>query len=166
MSLQVRNLDTADEKVSFDHGEIQLTQLTGATIGRAVFNPGWKWSLDAGPRVGTATCQAAHLGVVLAGRFRVRMDDGTEVEMGPGDAHVVPPGHDAWVVGDEQCIILDVAPTSSARAVDCPCGVQFRISGGEPDQLDHLVAAVQQHAGAVHGHEASRDDILAELSPA
>jgi uncharacterized cupin superfamily protein len=62
-----------------------------------------------GPVLRTQSCQAPHTGVVLSGRLAVRMDDGTELELGPGDAHVVSPGHDAWVVGDEPCVVIDVA---------------------------------------------------------
>lgn len=108
MSLNVLNLDTEAQVRSFDHGTISVATFGATAIARAVLNPGWRWSADVAPAAGTASCQAAHTGVVLAGRFHVRMDDGTEAEFGPGDAHVVAPGHDAWVVGDEQCVIIDV----------------------------------------------------------
>jgi mannose-6-phosphate isomerase-like protein (cupin superfamily) len=114
MTLQAASLDTASEKRSFDHGQVQTVTLGDATIGRAVFNPGFRWSTDIKPIAGTGSCQVAHTGVVLSGRFRIRMNDGTEAELGPGDAHVVPPGHDAWVVGDEQCVIIDIAHAAAA----------------------------------------------------
>jgi ketosteroid isomerase-like protein len=103
------NLETADKR-SFDHGQLNIVVLDGIQLARAVFNPGWRWSIDVGPQAGTATCQARHAGIVLSGRFGVRMDDGTQVELGPGDAHIVAPGHDAWVVGDEQCVLVDIGP--------------------------------------------------------
>ena len=109
MDVLVANLDTADKR-SFDHGQLNAVILDGTQLTRAVFNPGWRWSADVGPQAGTASCQAWHAGIVLSGRFRLRMDDGTEVELGPGDAHVVAPGHDAWVVGDEQCVLVDIGP--------------------------------------------------------
>jgi predicted small metal-binding protein len=97
------------------------------------------------------------------------MDDGTQAELGPGDAVVVSPGHDAWVVGDEDCVMIDIAPAGSAtaggtqaRMATChPCGIEFRAQ--RTDQIDELVAAVQQHASGSHGHDVSREHILAEL---
>jgi hypothetical protein len=107
LTLETKNLDTPDEKRGFDHGGINLVNLSGATIGRAVFEKGWKWSNDVKPIAGTDTCQAGHTGYVLSGRLHVKMDDGAESDMGPGDAVVISPGHDAWVVGDEPCVMLD-----------------------------------------------------------
>jgi hypothetical protein len=166
MTLQVASLDTAGEKRSFDHGQLDIVTLGDAMIGRAVLNPGWRWSIDAKPAAGTDSCQVAHTGVVLSGRFHVRMNDGTEADLGPGDAHVVLPGHDAWVVGDEQCVIIDIAHSTAAgaeegRVVRCPCGVEFRVA--TDDQLDHLVAAIQEHAKGSHEHEVTREQVLAEL---
>ncbi len=92
------------------------------------------------------------------------MDDGQELELGPGDAHLVGPGHDAWVVGDEPCITIDFIPVgepASGRVGRCPCGVEFRVA--TDDQLDHLVAAIQQHAKGMHDHELRRENVLAEL---
>jgi uncharacterized protein (TIGR02246 family) len=92
------------------------------------------------------------------------MDDGTERELGPGDAHVVSAGHDAWVVGDEPCVTIDFSSTATllgGQAVRCPCGVEFRVA--DDHQLDHLVAAVREHASASHGHEVAREDVLAEI---
>jgi hypothetical protein len=107
MTLLTKNLDTPDEKRGFDHGEMNLVMIEGATIGRAVFRSGWKWSNDVKPIAGTESCQAPHTGYVISGRMHVVMDDGTEGEAGPGDAVVISPGHDAWVVGEEDCVMLD-----------------------------------------------------------
>jgi hypothetical protein len=107
MTLETKNLDTPDEKRSFEHGDMQVVNIAGATIGRAVFNPGWKWSNDVKPLAGTDSCEAPHTGYVISGRLHVRMDNGIEREAGPGDAFVISPGHDAWVVGDEPCVLLD-----------------------------------------------------------
>jgi hypothetical protein len=97
------------------------------------------------------------------------MNDGSEAEFGPGDAHYVSPGHDAWVVGEDPLVVIDfTAPAQLAGGgsrVPCPgCGVEFRI--GQGGQVDHLIAAVQQHASGSHGHDVTRDHILSELQPA
>jgi hypothetical protein len=107
MTLEARNLDSPDEKRGFENGEMQVVNIAGATIGRATFRPGWRWSNDVKPIAGTDTCQAAHTGYVISGRMHVVMDDGTEGDAGPGDAIVISPGHDAWTVGDEPCVVLD-----------------------------------------------------------
>ena len=172
MTLAAKNLGTPDEKRSSEHGEMNVVTIAGTAIARAVFRPGWRWSADIGPSAGTGSCQAQHTGYLVSGRFAVRMDDGRTLELGPGDAHVVGPGHDAWVVGDEPCVIIDITPApaatgrgTGARRVQChPCGIEFLAQ--RPDQVDELVAAVQQHASGSHGHDVAREHILAELVPA
>jgi hypothetical protein len=127
------------------------------------------------PLVGTDSCQVAHQAVVVSGRLRVKMDTGEERELAAGDAHVVGPGHDAWVVGDEPCVILDFEAESQkssestsegsagvpTHVAACPCGVTFQIESVEA--LDHLVAAVQEHALGSHDHQVTREHILGEL---
>jgi hypothetical protein len=170
MALQAQNISTGTER-TFDHGDLNLVTLAGTTIVRAMLNPGWRWSTDFKPEAGTQSCQAVHSGIVLSGRFAVRMDDGTQTELGPGDAHVIGPGHDAWVVGDEPCVLIDVALAAPAagtggagvRSAGCPCGVRF---SAPQASLEHLIAAVQQHASGSHGHDVSREHILGELVPA
>jgi hypothetical protein len=105
--LESKNVATPDDKRSFEHGEISLVNLTGFTVGRAEFRPGWRWSTDVGPLAGTDTCQGTHQSYVVSGRLHVAMSDGRELELGPGDAHLVGPGHDAWVVGDQPCVTID-----------------------------------------------------------
>lgn len=112
MTCIAKNLTHPDELRSFTHGEIASVSLPGVTVGRAVFEPGWRWSVDVAPTAGTSTCQGHHLAYVQSGRLHVRMDDGTELDLGPGDAHVVSPGHDAWVVGDEPCVTIDFTPAT------------------------------------------------------
>ncbi|MGI8806803.1 MAG: cupin domain-containing protein [Acidimicrobiales bacterium] len=107
MTLEAKNLDAPDETRTFDNGEIRLVTIAGATVGRAVFQPGWKWSNDVKPIAVTDSCQAPHTGYVVSGRMHVVMDDGTEADAGPGDAVAISPGHDAWIVGDEPCVMLD-----------------------------------------------------------
>ncbi len=167
MTLAAKNLGTPDHEYSLEHGEMQVVTVAGATIARAEFRPGWRWSTDVKPSMGTGSCQAAHTGLVLSGRLAIRMDDGTEAAFGPGDAHVVGPGHDAWVIGDEPCVLIDVAipraEPNGTRVSCCPCGVEFRAPEGA---VDHLIDAIQQHASSSHGHQASREHILSELTPA
>jgi hypothetical protein len=112
--LEAKNTDTPDDTINFEHGELSLVNLTGFTVGRADFRPGWRWTTDVKPRAGTDSCQIPHSSYVVSGRFHVKMDDGRELELGPGDAHLVSPGHDAWVVGDEPCVIIDFIPTGGA----------------------------------------------------
>jgi hypothetical protein len=81
--------------------------VAGKVVGRARFEPGWKWSENIKPIAGTDSCQSYHLGYCLEGRMKVVMDDGTEQEIGPGEAFVIEPGHDAEIVGDEECVMLD-----------------------------------------------------------
>jgi mannose-6-phosphate isomerase-like protein (cupin superfamily) len=107
MTLQSRNLDNPDEIRKFTHGEMGVVTVAGTVVGRAVFQPGWRWSEDVKPIAGTESCEAAHTGYVVSGRMHVTMDDGAEGDLGSGDAFVIPPGHDAWVVGDEACVALD-----------------------------------------------------------
>jgi hypothetical protein len=106
--MQSRNLDkNPDDIRKFSNGKIELANLGDATIGRITLEPGWKWSKDVKPLVNTNSCQMAHTQYAISGRIRVRMDDGTEQEFGPGEAIYVPPGHDAWVVGNEPVVAID-----------------------------------------------------------
>lgn len=104
-----KSLDEPEETRSFQEGKgkLDVVDLENGGVGRAVFEPGWQWSLHLKPLVKTESCEAAHTRYVLSGRLKVVMNDGQETEFGPGDYMVVPPGHDAWVVGDEACVMLD-----------------------------------------------------------
>jgi len=95
-----------DERREFEKGSFDLIRIGGLTVGRARYEPGWKWSTHVGPIVGTTSCQVEHVGLVLAGRAAVRMDDGPEVVLQPGDVFHIAPGHDSWVVGDEPYVSL------------------------------------------------------------
>jgi len=102
-----QNFDAPDETRTFEKGKAQLVKSEGVTIGRFIFEPGWKWSQHVKPIAKTDSCQATHAGYVVSGRLAVRLNDGSQHEFGPGDAHIVPPGHDAWVVGPEKVVLLD-----------------------------------------------------------
>jgi hypothetical protein len=101
------SLDSPEESRTFGHGQLDLVNREAGAVGRAVFRPGWRWSNDVKPIAGTESCQAAHTGYILSGRMTVVMDDGQRLDLGPGDFAIVPPGHDAWTVGDEDCVMLD-----------------------------------------------------------
>jgi len=102
-----KSFDTPDEVRTFPNGRVELITLGGVTFGRMTAQPGWRWSENVKPIIGTESCQAQHTGYVIAGRIRIRMEDGGEQEFGPGDAYVIPPGHDGWVVGGEQYVGID-----------------------------------------------------------
>jgi hypothetical protein len=107
-SIEVKRFDAPDETRPFEgHGHAEVVQLAGRTIARGVFEPGWRWSENVRPIAGTDSCETSHLGYCVSGSMRVRMDDGAEQVMGPGDVIAIPPGHDAEVVGDEPCVFLD-----------------------------------------------------------
>ena len=110
MQVESKRFESADEVRPFAAlGRVEIVNIGGGVVGKATFEPGWRWSEHVKPIAGTDSCQAAHLGYVLSGRQAVRMDDGTELEYGPGDVVSIPPGHDAWVVGGEPCVVLDFA---------------------------------------------------------
>jgi len=106
--LEVKSFDSPDETRPFEgKGQADVVNVGGQVIGRGTFEPGWRWSNNVKPIAGTDSCQVSHLGYVMSGRMRVFMDDGSEGEAGPGDVVAIPPGHDAEVVGDEACVVLD-----------------------------------------------------------
>lgn len=106
--IERKNFDSPDETRPFrGKGKADVVVIGGRTIGRGEFEPGWRWSENVKPIAGTDSCQAPHLGYMLSGRMRIRMDDGTEDEAGPGDIVSIEPGHDAEIVGDETCVFLD-----------------------------------------------------------
>ncbi|MBV6478401.1 MAG: hypothetical protein HGGPFJEG_01155 [Ignavibacteria bacterium] len=106
--MEVKNLSTPDEVRTPPKTKIEVVTVGDSTIMRATFEPGWKWSECIKPLVGTKSCEAPHLNYIISGKMMIRMDDGTEKEMAAGDAAYIPPGHDAWVVGNESCVAIDV----------------------------------------------------------
>jgi hypothetical protein len=105
-SLHAGNLDQPDEVREVPKGKIDLVRLGDVTIGRSTFEPGWRWSESVKPTVGTEKCEMHHVGYALSGKLHVVSDEG-EAEVSAGDAYVVMPGHDAWVVGDEAFVGLE-----------------------------------------------------------
>lgn len=106
-NVEVKNLGSPDEVRTFPSGKMDLLTLSGMVLGRATFEPGWKWSECVKPIAGTDLCQVHHNGIVLSGRMHIVMEDGSETDVGPGDVFVCPAGHDAWIVGDEACEVFD-----------------------------------------------------------
>ena len=105
-----RGFKSPDEIRKFKaHGQMELVKFgEAATIGRGVFQPGWKWSNDVKPIAGTASCQSAHTGYCVSGSMTVKMDSGEQFTVRPDDALHIPPGHDAWTEGNEPCVLIDV----------------------------------------------------------
>lgn len=97
----LKRFDTPDEVRVFEKGRFELIQVGGMTLGRATYQPGWKWSVHVGKQLSQALCQVEHVGMVISGRATAAMTDGTVIEMKAGDVFYIPPGHDSWVVGDE-----------------------------------------------------------------
>jgi hypothetical protein len=102
--VEARRFDSPDETRTPDKTRIEVVRMGRATAARYTFEPGWRWSDCIKPVVRTDSCQVRHVGVFQSGRLRVEHEDGSQGEVGPGDAYVIEPGHDAWVVGDEQVV--------------------------------------------------------------
>jgi hypothetical protein len=112
-SVEVKNFESPDETRPFEgNGHADVVQLAGQAVARGVFEPGWRWSTNVKPIAGTDSCEVSHLGYCVSGRMKIYMDDGTEAEVGPGEAAAIPPRHDAEVVGDEPCIWVDFGEIS------------------------------------------------------
>ena len=106
--MKKRSFSQPDEVRAFDLGAVDVVSLGEVTFGRITLQPGWKWSKSVQPLVKTKSCLVPHLQYLLSGRLHVAMDDGTEGEFASGDLGVIPPGHDAWVVGDEPVVAIDI----------------------------------------------------------
>jgi hypothetical protein len=102
-----KNFGKPDEVREFPKGKVDLVKIGGATVGRAVLQPGWRWATSVQPLAKTKSCEAPHFQYHVSGVLRVRMDDGTEFDCQPGDVSLLPPGHDAWVVGNEPAVVVD-----------------------------------------------------------
>jgi quercetin dioxygenase-like cupin family protein len=103
----LKRFEKPDETRRFDRGRLDLLRLGSQTIGRASYEPGWKWSEHVGPVVGAERCTVEHAGMVLSGTATVAFEDGRVIELTPGNLFYVPPvPHDSWVVGDEPYVSL------------------------------------------------------------
>ena len=107
-AVEVKSFDSPDETRPFEgKGKADVVQLGGKTIGRGLFEPGWKWSANVKPIAQTDSCEVSYLGYCVSGRMKIYMDDGSETEVGAGEVVAIPPGHDAEVVSDEPCVFVD-----------------------------------------------------------
>lgn len=175
----VRNLERDGEGRRFAaHGHAQVLHAGAAGVSRGTFEPGWRWSEDVRPLVGTEQCMVRHLGLVEAGRMRIVMADGAEQDIGPGDLVDIPAGHDAWVLGDEPCVLVDFSPEATRYAVSRPQGIAgaddsamtlvrrgyAAFAAGDFDTLRAIMARdVVQHVpgqGPLSGHHKGIDAVL------
>jgi Cupin len=102
----LKRFENPDETRTFEKGKFELIQIGGMMIGRATYEPGWKWSEHVGKAMGLTSCSVEHVGMVVSGCSTAAMNDGRVIEMHPGDVFYVPPGHDSWVVGSEPYVSL------------------------------------------------------------
>jgi class 3 adenylate cyclase/quercetin dioxygenase-like cupin family protein len=109
MQLRRKRFDRPDEVRVVEKARVELVELGELAVGRAIFEPGWRWSDHVKPIVGTESCQVHHIGFVVSGHLHVEMTEGASLEVVAGDAFEIPPGHDAWVVGDEPWVSVDWA---------------------------------------------------------
>ena len=104
---ELKSFEKPDEVREFPNGRLELITVGGATVGRAIFEPGWKWSESLQPLMKTKSCEAPHFQYHVSGVLKILMDDGEELECGPGEVSLLPSGHDAWVVGNEPAVVVD-----------------------------------------------------------
>jgi hypothetical protein len=114
--LGTQSIDSPQETRPFQaHGQMEVVTLGDFTLGRGTFEAGWQWSNDVKSIVGTDSCMTHHKGICVSGRMTIRMDDGSETTLGAGDVFVIEPGHDAWTVGDEPCVLYDTGIAAYAK---------------------------------------------------
>jgi hypothetical protein len=109
-----RSFDEPDETRTFPHGRWDIIHLGYMTAARSTLQPGWRWSEDMKPIVGTEWCQQHHSGYILEGRLGIKMEDGRTFEYGPGDAYEILPGHDGWTIGDEAVVGIEFSPSAAS----------------------------------------------------
>jgi quercetin dioxygenase-like cupin family protein len=102
----LKRFEQAEEVRTFEKGKFEVLHIGGMTIGRATYEPGWKWSVHVGKAAGAKSCMVEHVGLVVSGRATAAMDDGRVIEIKAGDVFYIAPGHDSWVVGDEPYVSL------------------------------------------------------------
>lgn len=109
------SFDSPDETRTPDKTKVEVVRIGATTAARFTFQPGWKWSECIKPAVGTDSCQVRHVGTIVSGRLHVVHEDGSEGDAGPGDAYVIEPGHDAWVVSDDPVVAFEFESKSASE---------------------------------------------------
>jgi hypothetical protein len=112
-SSDIHTFDKPDEVRQFSNGHMDIVRTADGEVGRSVFEPGWRWSNDVKPIAGTDSCQIRHLGYAISGTLHIETEDGESYDLTPGSVVMIPPGHDAWVIGDEPAVFIDWAGSSS-----------------------------------------------------
>ncbi len=103
----LKSFDNPDDVQLFAKGKFEVVNIGGLTIGRATYQPGWKWSVDVGPQIGEDLCSVEHVGIVISGAATAAFEDGRLIDLKPGELFYIPPNpHDSWVVGDEPYVSL------------------------------------------------------------
>jgi hypothetical protein len=105
--MEKKSFATPDERRTPPKTELEVVKFGDRVVTRVTYHPGWRWTVDLKPVLGTDLCQVAHLGYITSGRIHCVMQDGTEMDAGTGDVIAIPAGHDAWVIGDEPCVFID-----------------------------------------------------------
>jgi quercetin dioxygenase-like cupin family protein len=120
MNIEMKRFDSPDETRMFEKGKLDLVTIAGQTLGRASYEPGWKWSEHVSPIAGTKSCVVEHVGIVISGHCKVHMDDGRELDLKAGDVFAIPAGHDSWVVGNEPYVSLHLMGATQYATQDQP----------------------------------------------
>jgi len=136
------------------HGHAVIGNAGGLSLMKGVFEPGWRWSVDVAPIAGTESCQTRHLGYVLSGRMQVRMEDGGEELIEAGDLFDLPAGHDAWVLGDQDCVMIDYSPDATRYA-------RARSAATAPSEDRYMSLVRRGYAAFNTGDQATLRQILA-----
>ena len=123
-TIEGKAFSSPDTTRTFPKGKVDIVKVGDFTFGRLELEPGWKWSESIKPIAATESCAVKHTGVTLSGRMKVVLDDGTEAESGPGEVYIIPPGHDAWVVGDETYVGIDFTGMSHYGVAHVPTTAQ------------------------------------------
>ncbi len=106
MDVILKRFEQPDEIRTFPKGRFEIIHIAEMTLGRATYEPGWRWSEHVGRAEGSASCKVEHVGIVISGRATAAMENGTVFEMKPGDVFYIPPGHDSWVIGEEPYVSI------------------------------------------------------------